>query len=78
MEAESGRWTGPFPSPYGLHLVWVDEVWRSQVSPGGNVSGSPWTSGVLARERQERAELRTALDVLRRNVNVVRTGGGSS
>jgi hypothetical protein len=69
MAAERGRWTGPIPSPYGLHLVWVEEV-----TPGEGDLGPPEASAAQERERRERAELRKALDRLRGGVEVIRPG----
>jgi hypothetical protein len=64
---ETGRWTGPVASAYGLHLVWVLEVTPPTLPSLEEVRGR--VSQAL-RERRERAALQAGLEVLRRRYSV--------
>ncbi len=65
--AEAKRWVGPLPSPWGVHLVWIQERLPATLPPLEAVRGR-----VVHRVLEERgAELaRTRLDALRARYDV--------
>ena len=67
LELPAGRWAGPVPSSYGLHLVWVHEH-----VPGATPPLAELRRELRAAWRAEREQLalRRALDELRRDFEV--------
>jgi hypothetical protein len=70
VRLELGRWLGPLPSPYGLHVVWVHERTPEIDPPLDSVRAA-----VRAALREERAAaaLRTGVAALR----AAQAGGGT-
>ena len=69
-----GRWSGPVPSAYGSHLVWVHERLPEQTLPFEQVR-DPLRYGLLAERRAE--ALARVLDELRARVRVVVESDGA-
>jgi hypothetical protein len=68
-QAEPGRWSGPVPSSYGLHLVWVHERRPAVLPPLAEIRRelrADWLA------EQESAALRRALARLRADTEVRR------
>jgi hypothetical protein len=67
LRAEPGRWSGPVPSSYGLHLVWV-----SRRLPGRDPELAEVRRELTAlwRAEREREALREAIAMLREGVEV--------
>ncbi len=68
-QAEPGRWSGPLPSSYGLHLVWVHERSAGVLPPLAEIR-SELRATWLAE--QERLALRRTLARLRASTQVHR------
>jgi hypothetical protein len=67
LQAKPGAWSGPIPSSYGLHLVWVHERAPDAMPPLAELRHE--LRAAWRAEREQRA-LRSALDALRRDVEV--------
>jgi hypothetical protein len=68
-QAEPGRWSGPMPSSYGLHLVWIHERTPGGLPPLAEIR-SELRADWLAE--QEKLALRQALARLRADTEVRR------
>lgn len=68
-EAPQGRWSGPYISPYGAHLVWLDNV-----TPAARLSLDDAAQQVVAdmqRDRETEA-LAKAIDRLKTSYSIVK------
>ncbi len=65
-ELPTGIWSQPIPSSYGLHLVWIRERLALPAGDGGRALEAERT------EARRRASLEEALQILRRDVDVIR------
>ncbi len=66
LRAPERRWSGPVPSSYGLHLVWIHERGSWQAEPPAHESAA----ATLPKGQQ--ASLRRGLQILRQDVDVIR------
>ena len=71
LQAPEGRWSGPVPSSYGAHLVWVDERSPAQIPPLPEIRSR--VEAELLRER-EQAELNAYTERLRDQAQVILPG----
>jgi hypothetical protein len=67
LELPAGRWAGPVPSSYGLHLVWVHEHAPEATPPLAELRRELRAAWLAEHERRA---LRRALDELRRDHEV--------
>jgi len=67
LELPAGRWAGPVPSSYGLHLVWVHERTPGATPPLAELRRELRAAWLAEHERRA---LRRALDELRRDLEV--------
>jgi hypothetical protein len=63
--APIGEWSGPIPGSYGLHLVWVHERHERAASTAA-------ARAAARTEARERTSVQEALQILRRDVDVIR------
>jgi len=68
FEAKPGTWTGPIPSSYGAHLVWVHELLPAKLPDLDSIRTRVVSE--LRREREQQA-LRSALGLLRADYEVI-------
>ena len=68
-QAEPGRWSGPLPSSYGLHLVWVHERSAGVLPPLAEIRSELRATWLAEHER---LALRRTLARLRASTQVHR------
>ena len=66
-QQQRGSWTGPIESPYGAHLVRIDQVVESEVPPLAEIRGIARREWLVDRRRMSRDAM---IDALREKYHI--------